>query len=247
MSLSLGLIFSATVQHPRRGGAADRAVQRPAGPAERLRLPDRATCPCRAAVVHGAVPGDALHPREPRHLPARRGAARRCCPSCCCSRSSPSGWWCWRGARWRRAHDGGSPHGSNILAVAYRESAGAAARQGLHHHRDGRSRSMMLLLFGCGISYTPANVPWAVLDRSDSGRRRAASSRISRRTGYFLAAGRRSELRRGPTAAPARATRWRVLVIPQDFRARHRARPTAGAAPAGRHRPDHGGARARHT
>jgi ABC-2 type transport system permease protein len=74
----------------------------------------------------------------------------------------------------------------------------------------------MLLLFGGALSYTPANVPWAVLDRSGSAESRRLVEDV-RVTGYFLSpvavasyADGRERLRRGDALA--------LLVIPQDFR-----------------------------
>jgi len=104
---------------------------------------------------------------------------------------------------------------SNILAVAYRETLV------LRHDRGFMSTVtaqpvMMLLLFGFALSYTPANVPWAVLDRSTSAQSRRLVEEI-RGTGYFLEpaaiqsyAQGRELLRRGDALA--------VLVIPRDFR-----------------------------
>ena len=104
---------------------------------------------------------------------------------------------------------------SNILAVAYRETLV------LRHDRGFMTTVtaqpvMMLLLFGFALSYTPANVPWAVLDRSTSAQSRRLVEEI-RGTGYFLEptpiqsyAQGRELLRRGDALA--------VLVIPRDFR-----------------------------
>ena len=74
---------------------------------------------------------------------------------------------------------------SNVLAVAYRETAV------LRHDRAFLSLVsmqplMMLLLFGFVLSNEPANVPWAVWDQSQT----AVSRRLVRdiqATGYFLA------------------------------------------------------------
>jgi ABC-2 type transport system permease protein len=103
---------------------------------------------------------------------------------------------------------------SNILAVAYRE--GVVLR-----HDKGFLTTVMaqpvilLLLYSYGISYTPANVPWAVLDRSASVASRRLVADI-RTTGYFeppvavtsYAEGR-AMLRRGAILA--------LLVVPRDF------------------------------
>jgi ABC-2 type transport system permease protein len=103
---------------------------------------------------------------------------------------------------------------SNILAVSYRE--GVVLR-----HDKGFLTTVMaqpvilLLLYSYGISYTPANVPWAVLDRSGSVASRRLVADI-RTTGYFeppvavtsYAEGR-ALLRRGSILA--------LLVVPRDF------------------------------
>jgi ABC-2 type transport system permease protein len=103
---------------------------------------------------------------------------------------------------------------SNILAVAYRE--GVVLR-----HDKGFLTTVMaqpvilLLLYSYGISYTPANVPWAVLDRSASVASRRLVADI-RTTGYFKPpvavtsyAEGRAMLRRGAVLA--------LLVVPRDF------------------------------
>jgi ABC-2 type transport system permease protein len=104
---------------------------------------------------------------------------------------------------------------SNVLAVAYREAL-------VLRHDKGFLASVlvqpvtMLLLFGFALSYTPANVPWAVLDRSDTTASRRLIEDV-RTTGYFLPptpvygyAQGRALLERGDALA--------LLVIPQDFR-----------------------------
>jgi ABC-2 type transport system permease protein len=123
---------------------------------------------------------------------------------------------------------------SNILAVAYREVV-------VLRHDKGFLTTVMaqpvilLLLYSYGISYTPANVPWAVLDRSDSVASRRLVADI-RTTGYFKAPVAvtsydegRGMLRSGAVLA--------LLVVPHDF-----SRDLRGAAPrsapGGRHRSD---------
>jgi len=104
---------------------------------------------------------------------------------------------------------------SNILAVAYRETL-------VLRHDKGflvtvvSQPVMMLLLFGGALSYTPANVPWAVLDRSGSAESRRLVEAV-RSTGYFLPpvavhsyVEGRDRLRRSDILA--------LLVVPKDFR-----------------------------
>ena len=240
MSLALGLIFSATSQHRGRGGAEDRPVQHPADPAERLRLPG-AQHADRGAVDHPALPRDALHPREPGHLPARRGAARRSCRSCSCWRSSASCCSSWRGARSRRAHDraaapqrlehprGGLPRGPR-----------APTRQGLPRHgrlpahHDAAALRRRALLHARRTSRGPCSTAAA----APPSRRLVEDVRA---TGYFLPpVAVRSYAEGRDAAAPRR--RARAPRRPAGLPARHRARPAAGAAAGGRQRSGDGGA-----
>ncbi len=91
---------------------------------------------------------------------------------------------------------------SNMLAVAYRQAL-------VLRHDRGFLLSVMfqpvvlLLLYGLGISFKPANVSWAVLDRTES----AASRRLVedvQHDGLLPAAQASRELHRGPDVAPAR-------------------------------------------
>ncbi len=104
---------------------------------------------------------------------------------------------------------------SNIRAVAYREAL-------VLRHDKGfvvtviSQPIMMLLLFGGALSYTPADVPWAVLDRSASAESRRFVEDVFS-TGYFLPprtvtsyAEGRELLRREDALA--------LVVIPRDFR-----------------------------
>jgi ABC-2 type transport system permease protein len=104
---------------------------------------------------------------------------------------------------------------SNILAVAYKET------QILRHDAAFitvvlAQPIMMLLLFGACLSNEPANVPWSVLDRSQTTQSRRLVEDVQA-TGYFLApvavqsydAGIQ-RMRRGKSIA--------LLVIPDDFR-----------------------------
>jgi ABC-2 type transport system permease protein len=103
---------------------------------------------------------------------------------------------------------------SNVLAVAWREARvmrhdpaflGIVVAQPV----------MMLLLLGYALSNEPANVPWLVLDRSQSAVSRRLVEEIQA-TGYFLApeaiastAQGRDRLARGEALA--------LVVIPEDF------------------------------
>jgi ABC-2 type transport system permease protein len=103
---------------------------------------------------------------------------------------------------------------SNILAVAYRE--GVVLR-----HDKGFLTTVMaqpvilLLLYSYGISYTPANVPWAVLDRSDSVASRRLVADI-RTTGYFKAPVAVTSYTEGRGMLQSGAV-LALLVVPHDF------------------------------
>lgn len=112
---------------------------------------------------------------------------------------------------------------SNVLAVAYKEATA------LRHDRAFLGAVlvqpvMMLMLFGFALSYTPANVPWVVLDQSRTAASRGFLEAVQS-TGYFLTpsavdsydAGE-ALLRRGRVVA--------FVVVPADFRrAAERDRP----------------------
>lgn len=104
---------------------------------------------------------------------------------------------------------------SNVAAVAYKEASA------LRHDRAFIAAVfaqpiMMLLLFGLALSNKPANVPWALLDQSQTGASRRFVEAVQS-TGYFLAPipaasyddGQRL-LKRGRAVA--------FLVVPPDFR-----------------------------
>ena len=103
---------------------------------------------------------------------------------------------------------------SNMLAVAYRQTLV------LRHDRGfllsvGFQPVVLLLLYGLGISFKPANVSWAVLDRAQSTASRRLIEDVQT-TDYFQPprhvasyAEARTLLRRGAVTG--------VLVIPQDF------------------------------
>ena len=112
---------------------------------------------------------------------------------------------------------------SNVLAVAYREALV------LRHDRAFigvvvAQPIMMLVLMGMVLSNKPANVPWAVLDRSESPVSRRLVEEIQA-SGYFRAPRTihgyeeaREVLRRGQALA--------VLVVPDEFARRiERGRP----------------------
>jgi ABC-2 type transport system permease protein len=104
---------------------------------------------------------------------------------------------------------------SSLLAVAYKEALV------MRHDRAFLAvvfaqPVMMLLLFGFALSNEPANVPWAVLDRSGTAASRRLVEEI-RSTGYFRPpaavsgyAEGRARLRRGDVLA--------LLVVPESFR-----------------------------
>lgn len=104
---------------------------------------------------------------------------------------------------------------SNVLALAYREFAV------MRHDRPFLATVtvqpiVMLLLFGFALSNDPHNVPWAVLDRSQTALSRRLVAEIDA-TGRFLAPQRaesydqgRAWLRRGDAVA--------LLVIPAELR-----------------------------
>jgi ABC-2 type transport system permease protein len=103
---------------------------------------------------------------------------------------------------------------TNVLAVAWREATV------MRHDKAFLGTVtvqpvMMLLLFGAALSNEPANVPWAVLDRSQGAESRRLVQEIAA-TGYFLApqavAGYeegRALLKSGDATA--------LVVIPRDF------------------------------
>jgi ABC-2 type transport system permease protein len=104
---------------------------------------------------------------------------------------------------------------SNVLAMAYRE--GTVMR----HDRAFMAivtvqPLVMLVLFGGALSNKPANVPWAVLDQSQSQISRRLVEEIES-TGYFLAPGAVSSQAEGE-ARLVRGTALAFLVIPQEFR-----------------------------
>jgi len=124
----------------------------------------------------------------------------------------------------RRGRRRGGRFWSNVAAVAYKEAMILRHDKALLAMVFAQPM-MMLFLFGVALSNKPANVPWAVLDRSQTGMSRRLVQEIQA-TGYFLPPQRvfgysegRLELRDGGALA--------LLVIPSSFRrdlARGRAR-----------------------
>lgn len=104
---------------------------------------------------------------------------------------------------------------SNVLAIAYKEAS-------LLRHDSTVVQNvvvqpvMLLMVMGFGLRFTPADVPWAVLDRSNTPAARQLVAEIQT-SGYFQPAERVSGyaeahdlLKRGKVVA--------TLVIPEDFR-----------------------------
>src|SRR5512135_1035375 len=104
---------------------------------------------------------------------------------------------------------------SNVAAVAYKEASVVRHDKALLATVFAQP-VMMLLLMGFALSNRPANVPWAVLDQSNSAQSRRLLQEIQG-TGYFVAPrpvwshdeGQRL-LKRGDALA--------FVVIPSDFR-----------------------------
>lgn len=103
---------------------------------------------------------------------------------------------------------------NNVLAVAWREATvmrhdkaflGTVTMQPV----------MMLLLFGFALSNEPANVPWAVLDRSQGEESRRLVQEIAA-TGYFLPPRAVAGYQEG-RALLASGDATALVVIPRDF------------------------------
>jgi ABC-2 type transport system permease protein len=104
---------------------------------------------------------------------------------------------------------------SRILAVAWREATV------LRHDKGFLSTVLiqpvvMLLLFGYALSMTPRNVPWAVLDRSQSGPSRRLVEDV-RTSGYFLAPTPVSGYAEGRDLLRTQRA-LALLVVPKSFR-----------------------------
>lgn len=103
---------------------------------------------------------------------------------------------------------------ANVLAVAWREATV------MRHDKAFLATVtvqpiMMLMLFGAALSNEPANVPWAVLDRSASEASRRLVQEIEE-TGYFLAPRRVVGYDEG-RALLAKGAAIVLVVIPRDF------------------------------
>lgn len=103
---------------------------------------------------------------------------------------------------------------TNVLAIAYREATG------MRHDRAFLATViaqpiMMLLLFGMALSNEPANVRWAVMDRSDSAVSRRLVEEIGT-TGYFLSPTRVASYDEG-RALLSRGDATALVVIPRNF------------------------------
>src|SRR6185295_2459743 len=104
----------------------------------------------------------------------------------------------------------------NVLALAYREAIV------LSHDKAFiavvlAQPTMMVLLFGLVLSNKPANVPWAVLDRSESAASRRFVQEVQT-TGYFLGPRRVGGYAEGRRLL-ARGDVLALLVVPDRFAA----------------------------
>lgn len=103
---------------------------------------------------------------------------------------------------------------TNVLAVAWREATA------MRHDKPFLGTVtvqpiVMLLLYGAALSNEPANVPWAVLDRSHGEESRRLVQEIEA-TGYFLSPRAVAGYDEG-RALLARGDAIALVVIPRDF------------------------------
>jgi ABC-type multidrug transport system permease subunit len=103
---------------------------------------------------------------------------------------------------------------SNVLAMAFREATVMRHDPALVAMITVQP-VMMLLLFGLALSNEPANVPWAVLDRSHSSVSRRLVQEIEA-TGYFLEPRAVTSYQQGRSLLE-RGSALALLVIPGDF------------------------------
>ncbi len=112
---------------------------------------------------------------------------------------------------------------SNVLAVAYKES------MVLRHDRPLIVTVLVqpisfLVILGIAVSFTPRNIPWAVLDRSDTAAARRLASEIEA-SGYFLPMTAVGSYEQGTTLLQT-GKAVAFLVIDRDFARRlERGRP----------------------
>ena len=112
---------------------------------------------------------------------------------------------------------------SNVRAVAYKEATIVRHDKALIGMVVAQ-QIMMMLLVGFALSYEPANVPWAVLDRDDSPLSRRFVQDVQA-TGYFLPWQRVASYDEG-YAKLASGEALALVVLPEDFaRSAHRGRP----------------------
>ncbi len=104
---------------------------------------------------------------------------------------------------------------SNVFAVAYKEAVMVRHDQALLATLTAQP-IIMLLLFGAAISNKPANVPWLVLDRSQTTLSRQLVEEIEH-TGYFLAPRYVESYDQGQ-ALMKKGEGLAFLVIPSEFR-----------------------------
>ena len=226
-SLALGLIISAT------SATAAEAVQKtvltsiPLVQLSGFAFPIR-NMPLPVQWLAEIFPGDALHPRQPRHLPARRGAARSAARARAARRCSARCWSPSRCAASRRGMSAASRRASTRRRGSHFFSNVAGDRVQGGAARCATTRPfwpsvmvqpiVMLLLFGFALSNKPANVPWAVLDHSRTRGLAPLRRRRSQSTGYFLPPRAVASYARGTRAAASAATALAFVVIPADFR-----------------------------
>ena len=112
---------------------------------------------------------------------------------------------------------------SNILAVAYKES------MAIRHDRPLLATLIVqpisfLVILGIAVSFTPSNVPWVVLDRSDTVGSRRLVQEIQA-SGYFLPVERITSYEDGTTRLK-KGHAVAMVVIDRDFeRATERGHP----------------------
>ena len=171
--------------------------------------------PMVAAVVRGALPGDALHPREPR---ASTCAAR--------GRSTLLPELALLAALRRRAHGAGAARagGAGVKRAPLVErprrrlprGAWSCGTTGRSHHRDGPARDHAAPLRLRHLEHAGER---AVGGARPQRQRRVAPARRGHPHHRLLPGARRGhQLRRGRAAAAERRRSLALLVIPRDFR-----------------------------